>query len=68
MTNHLHIGTSMTKLRIVRGEDRERLRLAKERREHLLAIARERKPLRISWLFSGFRQRWVRTIERAQGN
>lgn len=60
MTQELHIGTAMTRLRISGIEQADALRIAKERRDRLLAIARERKQSRIAYLYSGFRRRWMK--------
>ncbi len=59
MTDQLHIGTSMTHLRIIAVEQAEAIRIARERREHLLMIARRRKQPRVTYLFSGFKKRWL---------
>jgi len=59
MKSDLHLGTSMTRLRILCEE----ARLTEERRQKraaLLAAAAERRRLRLAYIFSGFRKTWAR--------
>jgi len=59
MKSDLHLGTSMTKLRILCEE----ARLVEERRQKraaLLVTAAETRRLRLAYIFSGFRKAWAR--------
>jgi len=59
MKSDLHLGTSMTRLRILCEE----ARLTEERRQKraaLLVTAAERRRLRLAYIFSGFRKTWAR--------